>query len=256
MMDVVILAGGNVNFELSKYCIDNKKALLKLNNLFLIEKVLGEFKKSKLVNKIFIVGSESIKNNISNQLYDYFIYEGNNIIDNLDKIFSHEKINLEKKVLISACDLPFITTSAINNFINFAINNNAVAIYPVVEKNNYEKVFKNTKRTWFNCKDGTYTGSNFIVIKPKVFLKNKSLINEIINNRKNPLKLAQIFGISFVLKYQLGYITPSDVVNMASSLIKMPCATLISNFPEIAFDIDKLEDYIFTCELIKNFNYF
>jgi hypothetical protein len=85
-------------------------------------------------------------------------------------------------------------------------------------------------------------------MKPEVFFKNEKIIFEVFNNRKNPVKMAALFGVKLLLKYKMGYATKEDAVRAVQDIVKTPCATFVSRFAEIVFDVDKMSDYIKVCE--------
>ncbi len=250
-MNVIMLAGGSAPEELKPFSSSGHKASIKFSNDYMINLTLRAFKESKLRDKLLLLAPAEIKNIVNNEYYDYFIPEGQDIIDNIYKALSHEIINKDKKVVITSCDIPLINGKAIDNFIGYSQNSNFDAIYPIVEKLIYDDKFLNTRRSWYYCQDGTYTGGNFICIKPEVFYKNKILFTGIYENRKNPVKTAALFGIKLLLKYKLGRLSKKDALKEVYNIIKTPCSAFESKYPEIVFDIDKLSDYNKCAEYIR-----
>lgn len=248
-MDVIMLAGGRAGADLLQAADRGYKALVKIKNEFMVNLTLKAFKESKLRGRLFLTAGDEIKNAVPPQYYDYFINEGENILENISRSLSHDKIDKNKKIMITSCDIPLINHEAVDNFIGYSQNCSFDAIYPVVEKSVYDSKFKNTRRTWYYCKDGTYTGGNFICIKPDIFFKNKEIISDIFENRKNPLKIAGLFGVGLLLKYKMGLASKKDALDAVYNIIKTPCAAFESRYAEIVFDIDKMSDF----ETCRNF---
>jgi|GEM_PF-6667042 len=243
MMDVLLLAGGPAGPELAPYATEAYKALLRIGGEYMVNIVLNSFRSAKLVKKIFVVGNVDIKDYINESLYDHFIAEGDSMLDNVLKGFEHKEIERDKKLMISACDIPFVTSDAIDNFIGFSLNTPFEAVYPVVEKKTYDAMFKDARRTWYQCKDGTFTGGNFISTSAAAVFKNIDMIKKIYENRKNPIKMTSIFGVKLLLKYEMGSMTKKDAEKAVYDATGMQCSGFVSNFAEIVFDIDKLSDY-------------
>lgn len=247
-MDVIMLAGGSAGPELADVSECGRKALVRIKGDYMVNLTLRAFKDARLRNKLFLVGNDDIKKRVPSEYYDYFIYEGGDILENVSRGLSHEKIDRSRKVMITSCDIPLIGHEAVDNFIGFSQNSKADVIYPVVEKPVYDARFEGTRRTWYYCMDSTYTGGNFIAMKPEVFFKNEKIIFEVFNNRKNPVKMAAMFGVKLLLKYKMGYATKEDAVSAVENIVKTPCGTFVSRFAEIVFDVDKMSDYIKVCE--------
>lgn len=243
-MDIIMLAGGLAGAELNEVSDKGYKALVKIKSEFMANLTLRAFKESKLRGSLFLLAGDEVKNYINADYYDYFIPEGSDIIDNISKALSHDKIDKNKKLIITSCDIPLISHQAVDNFIGYSQNSNYDAIYPIVEKSLYDSKFENTRRSWYYCKDGTYTGGNFICIKPDIFFKNKDIFMDIFENRKNPIKIAALFGVKLLLKYKMGLASKKDALDAVYNIIKTPCAAFESKFAEIVFDIDKMSDYI------------
>lgn len=251
-MDVIMLAGGFAGPELNEVSYNGFKSLVKFGDEFMVNLTLRAFKESKLRGSLFLLAGPEVKSLVKPDYYDYFIPEGADIIDNVSKALSHDKIDKNKKIMITSCDIPLIDHQAVDNFIGYSQNSNYDAIYPIVEKSVYDAKFAGTRRSWYYCKDGTYTGGNFICIKPDIFFKNKDIFIDIFENRKNPVKIAALFGIKLLLKYKMGLASKKDALDAVYNIIKTPCAAFESKFAEIVFDIDKASDYIKCAEYIKN----
>jgi len=251
-MDVIMLAGGSAGPELKEFTDNGYKSLLKFGDEFMINLTLRAFKESKLRGCLFLLAAPEVKNLVKSDYYDHFIPEGADIFDNVLKALSHDKIDKSKKIMITSCDIPLISHQAVDNFIGYSQNVNCDAIYPLVEKSVYDAKFAGTRRSWYYCKDGTYTGGNFICVKPDIFFKNKDMFIDIFENRKNPVKIAALFGVKLLLKYKMGLASKKDALDAVYNVIKTPCAAFESKYAEIVFDIDKASDYIKCVEYIKN----
>ncbi len=243
-MDLLFLAGGFVSeVNLREKALNGYKALIKLNENFIADITLAAFRKSRYIKKIYVAAPPDIKRYLNAGHYDEFIQCDGTMLDNVMFTITNGRIDKTKKIIISSCDLPFLTSAAIDNFAGFCLNSNFEAIYPVVTKKVYDLKYSAAPRTWFKCHDDTYTGGNFISIKPEVILKNIEIIKNIYSDRKNPLKLASILGFKTLIKYQAGLLTKKHVEDVAESIIKTPCFGFVSEFSEIVMDIDKIGDY-------------
>jgi hypothetical protein len=68
------------------------------------------------------------------------------------------------------------------------------------------------------------------------------LIGRLYAARKNPLKLAALFGLPFVFGLLTGRLTIRQLEERACAIISGRVAAVISTYAELGFDVDKAED--------------
>lgn len=242
-MDLIMLAGGKAEGQLARHSESGFKSLIKFGGEYMVNLCLDNFRKAKLIKRIFVVGPPEIKSRLREGLFDEFVEERGAVIENV--LFTLEKpgIDRSRKVLVSACDIPLVGPRAIDNFAGFCVNSPYEAIYPVVTKDVYDEKYSSAPRTWFYCAENVYTGGNFVAVLPEAVFRNETIIRKVYENRKNPLKLAALFGIKVILRYQAGMLTKKDVEAAVTSAIKIPSFGFVSACPELVVDVDKPADY-------------
>jgi len=242
-MDLIMLAGGEAGSRLASYSEKGLKALIRFGKEYMVNLTLENFRKSKMIKRIYVVGNPVLKDFLKEGTFDEFVEEKGEVIENVLKALSGPKIDRSKKVLVSACDIPMVPPGAIDNFSGFCINSHYEAIYPVVTKDVYDRKYPSAPRTWFYCAENTYTGGNFVAVLPEAVFRNEGIITRVYQNRKNPLKLAALFGMKVILKYQAGLLTKKDVEAAVTSAIRIPSFGFVSSFAELVVDVDKPADY-------------
>ena len=68
------------------------------------------------------------------------------------------------------------------------------------------------------------------------------LIGRLYAARKNPVKLAALLGIGFLFGLVTGRLRIAQLEARASQLVGGRVSAVISTYPELGFDVDKLED--------------
>jgi hypothetical protein len=81
-----------------------------------------------------------------------------------------------------------------------------------------------------------------MVLSRDFVLQQQELIRRLFAMRKNPLKLATLFGPMFILGLLTGRLTLAGLEARASRIIGGRVAAVISAYPELGFDVDKLAD--------------
>ena len=113
MVDVIILAGEQLIKGLENA---GNKALYLINRKMMIEYVIDAVKAAEGIKRIVVVGP---KDKLSRHLYgkvDAVIDSGGNVIENV--MAGIRYLKPRENILICSCDIPLITTEAINDFIS------------------------------------------------------------------------------------------------------------------------------------------
>jgi len=70
----------------------------------------------------------------------------------------------------------------------------------------------------------------------------RELIDRLYAARKNPVKLAGMFGLGFILGLLLGRLTLRHLEARAGEIVGGRVRAIISTYAELGFDVDKLDD--------------
>jgi len=241
MVNAIILAGSDASKIGTEY---EYKALIKLNGRYMIEYVLDAVVDAKKVKRIVVVGPREM---LVSKLDTGGKYNRVEFIDQEDSLIKNAKRAIEvlepdTKVLFLTSDLPFITSEAIDEFINQALETGADICYPIVEKNINDSKYPEMKRTYGKVKEGTFTGGNAILINPEVFNKCYKLAEKLVEKRKNPIAMARVIGPAILLLFLTKKLSIKRVEKRVSKVFKVKAKAIITTYPEIGQDVDKDSD--------------
>jgi len=112
-----------------------------------------------------------------------------------------------------------------------------------VRRDTIEVAFPGGKRTYATLKDGTFTGGNAFVLPLHIVPELTGLIEAAYQARKNPLAIARILGMGFVLKALRKQLAVPDIEAKMTHVLKCRAGAIVMNDAAIAFDVDKAADY-------------
>ncbi|MCM8901378.1 NTP transferase domain-containing protein [Caldicoprobacter algeriensis] len=237
-MNAVILAGDN-QADLARINVANK-ALLSICGRPMIEYVVDALRCSSFVYGISIVGPvEPLKDCLGDRV-DYYFEDTGSFFENLEAAMQPFKTN--KRVIIVSSDIPMITGKVVDDFVNRCINTDADLCYPIVEKSLNESLFPGFKRTYVRLKEGTFTGGNIFYINPTIFDRCREFAALLVEYRKTPWKTARILGLDLLTLLTLGRLSISKVEQRFFEILGIKAVAIISPFPQLANDVDKLSD--------------
>jgi GTP:adenosylcobinamide-phosphate guanylyltransferase len=144
------------------------------------------------------------------------------------------------RVLVATADIPLLTPEAVRDVL--ARDSGVGLVYPVVPMTASERMFPGGKRTTARLREGRFTGGNLFLLEPRLVDAFLPRLQFILDNRKNVLRLAGMFGIGTILKLLLGTLSIPELEGAVSRILGVPARALVSTYAGIGFDVDKLED--------------
>lgn len=236
-MKALVLAGSRGENAIDENTAN--KALIKIGGKEMVFHVISTLKKVKDIDKIAVVGDRHVNRLLENHV-DYLIEEDNSLFENILK--GVRCFDDDENILILTSDIPMVSQESIEDFIEKSNREGAEFCYPIVRKEDSERKFPGTKRTYVKIKDGTFTGGNIIIAKVSVIRQVLPKIKQVLAYRKKPLKLAKILGPLILIKYVLGLLTIRDIEQRVSNIFKIKARAIKSKYAEIATDVDKKSD--------------
>ncbi|MBQ7502184.1 NTP transferase domain-containing protein [bacterium] len=145
-------------------------------------------------------------------------------------------------VLLAAGDLPFLTTEAVDNFIEQCLQNPKQAVwYAFVNKKDSQAKYPELRHTWIPLAEGTFCGGGFSCMRADAFdylLESMKIMAEA---RKKPLKMARILGFKVLFNFLIRRLTIPMIQETVVKIAKMPCCGIMSPFAESAYNVDDAE---------------
>ncbi len=157
----------------------------------------------------------------------------------------------DELVLVAASDLPILSRAAIEEFLELAERTRADVVYACLERRCHEARFPAVPHTWARLRDGTYCGGGLVALRPRALGALDRFLGRLGEARKNPLRLAAIFGYDVLARYAMRQLRIADLERRASALLGVPAAAAISTHPEIAVNVDRRSDVALAERLVR-----
>ncbi|MDH7601835.1 MAG: NTP transferase domain-containing protein [Armatimonadota bacterium] len=235
---VVILAGAQAG-QLFPQNSSISRGMVPVAGKPMVQWVVDAFRGVPSVDRIVVVGDVDVVG------ADAVVPPCGGFVDNLRK--GLECMEPDQKVILASCDIPMLTAESVEDFIGRAREANADFVYPIVPRSQCEAQYPGVKRTYLRTADGVFTGGNLVLVNPRFVLENWRIIREAYEARKHVLRLARIIGLSIVFRVLISMVCPralkvSDLERAAARLLSGSVAAVVSEYPEIAEDVDKPSD--------------
>ena len=236
-MDAVVLAGGKVPEELVLVTPGGERALIELDGVSLLARVLDSLRAAPEIERIIVVTTPRTLAQLPADVEG--LASGTTLSGNL---LAGASAATSSQVLVVTGDIPLVTGATWSQFLGAVYERDLDAAYPIVKRETCERQFPGGKRTYGALRDGTFTGGNAFVL-PRAHLDTlRDLIEAAYSARKNPFKLANRLGLAFLFKALTKRLTVADVESKLSLLLGCRGGAIICEDASIAFDVDKAAD--------------
>ncbi|MCL6638447.1 MAG: nucleotidyltransferase family protein [Firmicutes bacterium] len=245
MVDALVLAGSFNNGPLKDVSPARFEALIPIGGKPMVEYVVEALRASGQIDRIVLVGPPDGLKPLGSGPKTTVAGSAGGIMENIEAGLVH--LPGSRRVLLATSDIPLLTGEAVDDFIAGCGDMKGDLYYPIIGREVVEKRFPNTRRTYVTLKEGVFTGGNLFLINPAVFRQCMENGRRIIAQRKNPLGLCRLLGLSFVVKFLLRLVTIAEAQKKVSQLLGIDGRVVLSRFPEVGVDVDKPGDL----ELVK-----
>lgn len=231
----VILAGDNEDHKIHQGSVIVNKAFIEMNGRVMIDYVLDCYRSMGELAGIGIVGPPAQLNRGDDAIV---IPQSSSMVAN---VLAAAELFKEGWLLLSSCDIPLITPEAIRDFLGRC--QGADMFYPLVKKEDCDRVFPEMQRTWVTLQDGLFTGGNVVLIRTSKVAAAAGPAGDFFAARKSPMQLASLVGVSTLLKFLLKKLSIAEVERKMAKILGLSCKAVITPYPELGTDVDKETDY-------------
>jgi GTP:adenosylcobinamide-phosphate guanylyltransferase len=240
----LILAGGKTPEKLQGVTSETERSFIPLCGKPIITHTVNNIRQSEFLSTITMIGNPArLKKEFPEDEKKFFFMEDTgSLLENL--MLGLRSLENSRSVVVLTADIPLITSGILSSTILECQKDDAECYYPIVAKSIMDKKFPGGKRTYVSLKEGHFTGGNVFLINPKAVLRNEKVFQRVIHDRKNPIKLAGLFGFYFIVGIMFGFLDIPNLEKKATQILGVTVKAVRSPNPEIAFDIDKEKDFL------------
>lgn len=241
-MDAILTAGGIPLPEdpLYSYTNGDSKAMVDVAGKPMIQWVLDALGNARHVDNVIIIGL-SPKVDITCKKPMHFISNQGRMLANI--VAGVEKsLELDPKteyVLVASSDIPGITAEMVDWLIETCMATSQDIYYGVVPREVMETRYPGSNRTYTKLKDIQLCGADMHITHVSMATEHLDMWEELIGNRKSPLKQAATIGFGTLLKVATRSITLADLVDVITKRLGITGQPILWDHAEPGMDVDK-----------------
>ena len=241
-MDALIIAGGNPKPDdvLYEHTQGKSKSLLDVAGKPMVQWVIDALDGSDNIEDIFIVGLNDLEGcNAKKQLHQIDDHGGmiSNIKAGIEMI---EKVKPgSKHVLVSAADIPSVTSEMVDWLINQTKGKDFDLNYNAVEQSVMQSRFPGANRTYTKLKGIALCGGDMNIVSTWSVTAKDGLWSKLEDARKSVFKQAAMVGLDTLFLIVFRLLDFDGLVKFASKKLGMNILALQTPYAEMAMDVDK-----------------
>ena len=248
MTTAVVLAGGPPDEVAALESGAVNKAFVHIGGMTLVERTLRALRASTQIERIIVVAPPSAHGHPALVLADERRPDGERIRVSLRSGLGD--LPPDELVVVSTSDLPILTPASVDDFVDYAHQLDPDVGYGCVERTVHEALYPEVPHTWARLRDGTFCGAGLVAIKPRALPALEGFIERLGAARKNPLRLASLFGWDVLARFMLGRLSMANAEQRASQLLGARVCALVSPYPETGVNVDRISDVALAEQLV------
>jgi CTP:molybdopterin cytidylyltransferase MocA len=239
----VVLAGQSIRQEdpLSEYAQGRPKALIPIAGRPMVTYVLAALAESRYVGRIVVVGTDLEMDLEMAQPLDVVACQGElipNVMRGVQRAV--ELVPDLEGVLVTGSDLPLLTPTIIDQFIESCLQTDHDAYYGVVERSVMETRFPASRRTYVRLADGEFAGGDLLLLRQAAAGLDLALWHRLAAARKNPLRQVWMLGgPGPALKLLTHRMSLAEAEARASKAFNVRARVIVCPHAELGMDVDR-----------------
>lgn len=223
------------------------KALVEVNGIAMLQRVVASLQGSKCVDNIVLCGParEQLAHNdfLESAVRDGQIsWRAPQKSPSSSAYQAMQSLPRHTPVLVTTADHPLLSAEIVDYFLGNALQTGADVAVGVIRFSAIKEKFPRARKTVTRLRDGGYCGCNLFAFLTPQSHRVAAAWRRVEQQRKNPLRVISQLGWWSVLRYLLGRLTLDKALAELSERLKVDIRPVHMPFPEAAIDVDSIAD--------------
>jgi GTP:adenosylcobinamide-phosphate guanylyltransferase len=241
-LNAVITAGARVSGEFARRTGTDVKALARIGNRSMLEATI-EAARGAGVTRIAVVGGAEVRAACGDSV-DRAIDEADDGESNIRRALSAWDPGAPLLYLTS--DMPFINAQALRAFLQ-AVPSDALAL-ALTDCADFERRFAGAPAFGIDLAGERVVNGGAFWIPPNAAARIETFAVRFFSARKSAARMAALVGPVFCLRFMLRRLSIEALERHAQHLLGIPARAIRGASPDLAYDVDTLEEYVYAAE--------
>jgi len=251
-VNAVITAGGLVDGDFARTLGTDVKALARLGGSTMLDRAIDAARGAG-IEKLAVVGGDAVRLHCSlprcrdrvDAVIDAAADGGANV---LRALAAWEGAPL----LYLTSDIPFVTAAAVQRFAERSAP--AAITMPLASHDAYTRSFPNAPEHVIELGGERVANGNVFFIAADALVPVRLWATRFFAARKSKLGMARLLGPGLLLRFVVGKLTIGAIEAKAQRTLGFAVAAIRDSDPEICYDVDTLEEYMYARDRLESAN--
>lgn len=247
-MTAVVLAGDRTKKDsLISHSNVSCKALIEINGIPMVRRVLNALQQSRAVSKIVLAGPEAdelaLDKPISELVASHQVsWRAPEASPSASAFHTMQSLEPEAPVLLTTADHPLLTREIVDAFSRQSLADDVDVTVGLAPHALITEAYPGIKKTVFRFSDGDFCGCNLFAFLTPEGRQAASFWRKIEQQRKKPLVLVGMLGWSTVLRYRMGMLSLEEALAKLGKRLGLRLRAVVLPYANAAIDVDSIAD--------------
>lgn len=148
-----------------------------------------------------------------------------------------------RPVLLTTADHPLLTSEIVDRFCSDSAATGCDVVIGLAPYELVKSTYPDLKKTVLRFRDGNYCGCNLFAFMTEDGRRVADFWRRVEKDRKKPLVVIRLLGLSAVIRYRMGRLTLEDALARLSRKLGLRLGVVILPYANAAVDVDSVADY-------------
>lgn len=249
-LSVILLAGDRTKADALIEASDGDcKAMIDIDGLPMVRRVLNALRAAQLVNSITLSGPEASEIARDKVLSDW-IDSGEvgwfepSVSPSTSAFSVMQKIPSEEPILITTADHPLLTPEIVDAFGRQSLADEVDVAVGLAPHALVTEAYPGIKKTVLRFSDGDFCGCNLFAFLTPEGRRAARFWRKIEQQRKKPLVVISLLGWWAVIRYRLGLLSLEEALAKLGKRLGLRIRAVVLPYPNAAIDVDSIADLV------------
>lgn len=249
-MTAVVLAGDRTKKDpLISHSNVTCKALIEVEGIPMVRRVLNSLLQSRAISKIELVGPEAEEVAMDKTISelaagDEVSWRAPEASPSASAFHTMQSLEPDTPVLLTTADHPLLTQEIVDAFSRQSLAHDVDVTVGLVPYALITEAYPGTKKTVFRFSDGDFCGCNLYAFLTPEGRQAASFWQKIEQQRKKPLVLVGMLGWLTVLRYRMGMLSLDEALAKLGKRLGLRVRAVILPYANAAIDVDSIADLV------------
>jgi GTP:adenosylcobinamide-phosphate guanylyltransferase len=239
-LDAIVLAGGPADAVAALEPGAPNKAFVRVGGVPLVQRTIMGLRASSRIDRIVAVAPPSAAAHPALANASEVRGDGPRMLESLRSGMAG--FTEDALVIVAASDLPALDAAAVDEFVDAVLARDLDVAYACLERRHHEARYPEFPHTWARLRDGRYCGGGVVALRARVLPRLNTFMDALGHARKSPWRLAGLFGWDVLARFAVGLLAIEHAEARASRLLAARVGAIRCTQPQIALNVDRVED--------------